>query len=352
MNLRRRVLVASAALTLVLAACTPPRETPKGDQSPTPSLLPSPTVSEVETETWNSDVDYVIGLAFDDKGDPWYSGSFSGEIGHLLRPSMTAETFAIPGAYLQIPKWVDTNEKRMLEKHPGDIALGSDGAMWFALDGGIGRIDSDGDVTEFDAGVDSPRDLALGPDGNVWYTGWTTRQIGRISTSGEVDVFDAKVEEPLGISPGSDGAMWFAGQRRIGRITMAGHVTTFDAQVEAGSHIAVGPDGNVWYTGVGSDEIARITPTGQVVTFPALVEAPDWISPDGTGRICYFSIAGAGVDSMVACMSPDGVRVGVGVLPEKNATDLTLADDGRLWFTAGRGATNVVGAFDPAQVPG
>src|SRR4051794_26809679 len=59
---------------------------------------------------------------------------------------------------------------------PTGIAAGSDGALWFtesASPGRIGRITTDGDVTEYTEGLTQDRApwmIAAGPDGNMWFT--------------------------------------------------------------------------------------------------------------------------------------------------------------------------------------
>jgi hypothetical protein len=64
-----------------------------------------------------------------------------------------------------------------MKSGPRGIAPGPDGALWFTestAPGRIGRITTEGDITEYSNGFSSilnPWYIAAGPDGNVWFTG-------------------------------------------------------------------------------------------------------------------------------------------------------------------------------------
>src|SRR5262249_31906011 len=55
--------------------------------------------------------------------------------------------------------------------HPGDLAKGPDGNMWFTEPNAnaIGRITPNGQITEYPAPA-SPSGIVAGPDDNVWFT--------------------------------------------------------------------------------------------------------------------------------------------------------------------------------------
>src|SRR5512134_1964383 len=68
---------------------------------------------------------------------------------------------------------------------PTGIAVGPDGALWFAERGAdrIGRISTSGDLVEFALPADGgggPIGIALGPDRGMWFTEQVTDSIGRI----------------------------------------------------------------------------------------------------------------------------------------------------------------------------
>jgi len=224
---------------------------------------------------------------------------------------------------------------------PGAMTLGSDGALWF-VEGGcptyycapmpssfgkIGRITTDGVITEYVFSDPTPEGITTGgitagPDGALWFTvnglcslygGGTCpisdgtcyqptpaacAYIGRITTSGVVtDLYPVAYEQSAdliagGITAGPDGALWFGtilpqpdvpGPSSIGRITTAGGITTYQfPEIDyeyAPVTITSGPDGALWFTTFNSfrpwdepGQIDRITTTGVATTqysFPA-----------------------------------------------------------------------------------
>jgi hypothetical protein len=66
---------------------------------------------------------------------------------------------------------------------PGAIVAGPDGALWFTYGNKIGRITTDGVITEYPLPIAEKRqlrDIAVGPDSALWYTDWHNK-IGRIT---------------------------------------------------------------------------------------------------------------------------------------------------------------------------
>jgi virginiamycin B lyase len=112
---------------------------------------------------------------------------------------------------------------------PFGIALGPDGAVWFAELSGrqVGRIAPDGALTEYPIpSGNSSRFVAVGPDGAVWFTSGAGNRIGRVAADGWVTEYPLPAEgsDPNGITAGPDGALWFTEQagNRIGRMTTGG----------------------------------------------------------------------------------------------------------------------------------
>ena len=159
-----------------------------------------------------------------------------------------------------------------------DITVGPDKALWFTeyYGNGIGRITTDGKVTEFTKGISRgayPDSIAAGPDGALWFTEYYGERIGRITTSGKVTEYSRGTlsgEHPLGIVAGPDGAMWFTGTRnygsfryttaRLGRITMSGDIVQFDKDLTQSSNptaIVQGPDRKLWFVESEADQMGR-----------------------------------------------------------------------------------------------
>lgn len=166
---------------------------------------------------------------------------------------------------------------------PTDIVAGPDGNLWFTEIGdyfnpetpssvhNIGRITPAGQITEFTVPTpeSSPDGIAVGPDGALWFAENTANKLGRITTSGAFSEFTIPTPNanPIGITTGSDGNLWFTEvtSQKIGRITPAGQITEFALQ--PGSYpvrITSGPDRALWFTEVRGHRIGRITTDGSL----------------------------------------------------------------------------------------
>ena len=85
-------------------------------------------------------------------------------------------------------------------------------------------------VTEFKIKTanNQPGDMAVGTDGNVWFVDQNTSKVAQISKTGAITGYLTHTanSKPTGITLGPDGAMWFteAAANKIGRISSpAGH---------------------------------------------------------------------------------------------------------------------------------
>jgi virginiamycin B lyase len=138
------------------------------------------------------------------------------------------------------------------ESDPSSITRGSGGAMWFTEYFGerIGRITSNGKITEFPLGVQPFGGIAAGPEGDLWFA--TFGALGRLSpSSGKVTLFWRHGVGGGPVLAGPDGRIWFAQDfGKIGRITPGGHFSVIDlpGPVTRVRGLAVGSDGSVWYT--------------------------------------------------------------------------------------------------------
>jgi virginiamycin B lyase len=182
---------------------------------------------------------------------------------------------------------------------PLAIASGSDGALWATetYDDSIARLTTSGKLHEFllcDSGCGEdqigPWDITAGPDGALWFTEYEADAIGRITTSGQLTTFPLSggMQSPLGITVGPDGALWFTDSGGIGRITTDGDVTQ-EATSSGAYSITTGPDGNLWFTNFTG--VGRLTPAGHLTNFqvPENCYAQDISS--GLGALwfgCYY----------------------------------------------------------------
>lgn len=252
-------------------------------------VTPGGTITEFSAGV-NQDAEPITlqgptGITAGPDGNLWFgdSGGFSSSenssIGRIT-PSGTITVFELPSA-CTIPE---------------ELVVGPDDNLWFINDGkgpfcgGLGRIATDGTITEFDifdgSETGPPRSLVVGPDDNLWFTG--DEAIGRMTTAGVVTAFSAGLSPEAGLGEiivGPDGNLWFTEngwisnpEKALGRITPAGEITEFpttDPELEGPgrspiSNLVAGPDGNIWFTLW--EAIGRMTTTGQMTHFSAGVD--------------------------------------------------------------------------------
>jgi hypothetical protein len=113
--------------------------------------------------------------------------------------------------------------------------------------------------------MSGPGGIAVGPDGALWFAEGSGNKIGRITVSGAITEFPVPtaMSGPVGIAAGSDGALWFTegSGNKIGRITTLGTVTEYPLPTASSgpNYITAGPDGALWFTEHQGNKIGRIT---------------------------------------------------------------------------------------------
>ena len=160
---------------------------------------------------------------------------------------------------------------------PAEIKAGPDGNLWFTepapLNSLIGRITTDGRVTEFPRPGPISDGEAFGPDGNLWFTeGLQEKTTGtplsnyslsRITPAGQIIDLSLTGPAPFNadLTFGPDGNAWFTDTdgNAIGRITLSGLVAEFSIPTaDTGPFgIVTGPDGNLWFNEFKAANIGR-----------------------------------------------------------------------------------------------
>ena len=162
---------------------------------------------------------------------------------------------------------------------PTSLAVGPDGAAWFAAGRVIGRMTLAGDVRTFELPTDVRAfSIANGFGRELWFTDQGTTAIGRISTSGAVRMYPTPTRDgnpigvggdanPFSITKGPDGAMWFteSAADRIGRITPEGDITEYELPSHDRVHanpqgIVRGPDDRLWFVQPLDETVAAFDP--------------------------------------------------------------------------------------------
>jgi virginiamycin B lyase len=247
------------------------------------------------------------------------------------------------------PAWgaVEIAEFDLPENSGGPITAGPEGALWFAPDGRLGRIGTDGKVKEFTVSGQTgyPQDIAAGPDGNLWIS--TSEAIDRVTTAGALTEFPlpSKNEVPGAIAAGADGNLWFTlwtpthkvrgveertGAAFVVRITPSGEMTRFElpgpatGRNAAPAAIVAGPDGKVWFTDPALGRVGAVAATGAIAEYDLDV-SPRGLTVGDDGNLWFSSSAGIGRISPAGEVREFPSRAGV-------ASQIATGPEGNLWF--------------------
>jgi virginiamycin B lyase len=216
----------------------------------------------------------VVSIANIDEGSHIYSAFFSGNGsscgGSLaLGRNKTAMWFTDPNDQQIGYIFLKSHAFRFLKIPtrnftPVGIAAGADNAMWFtevsssgSYRGKIGRVDLSKNpytITEYplsyNGGKNAPDQIALGSDGALWFTDWYAGGVGRIDTSYNVTFYGVHYAEPIGITSGPDGALWFtdSSDDLVDRIDPTSHnVTKF--RIKSGiPSLIVARNSELWFS--------------------------------------------------------------------------------------------------------
>jgi streptogramin lyase len=223
---------------------------------------------------------------------------------------------------------------------PGDMAVGTDGNVWFVDQNTskVAKISKTGAITGYLTKTANarPTGITLGPDGAMWFTEAAVNKIGRIAGPPATDYPLPAGTSPRGITVGTDGNLYFTEYttHSVAKMDPATHVATVVAVLPGGSgptHIVSGPDGNLWVTETLAHSIARITIPGDVITQVPLTanSAPSrivagplnslWVAEPGTNQVAQVSTAGTVTQQISVAGKPTGIAVGAdGTLPDNN----------------------------------
>jgi virginiamycin B lyase len=227
---------------------------------------------------------------------------------------------------------------------PWAITVGADAAIWFTewFIGKIGRITTNGTITQFPQTVDVPLGIAAGPDGALWFTEEGADKIGRITTTGTLTEYPIPTPngQPYGIVLGPDGAMWFTvptiGVSYIGRITTGGVITEYPIPggINDPEGIVVGPDAALWFTN--GPSIGRITTAGVITELPTPgcdSFVIDGIAADPETKSIWYTDVGINAIGRIA----HGKIIDYAVPTPTSALGQIVAGRNALWFTEGVG---------------
>jgi streptogramin lyase len=254
---------------------------------------------------------------------------------------------------------------------PVDITTGPDGNLWFTEQGGlggIGKITTDGAITEYTAGLtpgfsigQMPSHITAGPDGALWFTAeGGAGLIGRLDPeTGEVTEYCVNLtpnQQPTGIALGPDGNLWFTergGDGAIGRITPSGEITEYTTGLTPGGEptdIVAGPDGNLWFTlSANPGGVGRIDPdSGDITEFRnglTTGSGPSHIVEHSNGRLYFTETNDPGAIARIKTSGHINEYTD-DLTPDQRPTGIAEGGDGALWFTSGA-TPGRIGRFSP-----
>src|SRR5579862_4009630 len=142
-------------------------------------------------------------------------------------------------------------------------------------------------------------DIAPDSNGNMWFTDAGTPAIGRIASDGTVTEFSNGLIQgahPYSIVAGLNGSMWFSDSSgvAIGQITPQGAITEYDASQYTNSKalgIALDPQGRPWIVGFGSQPLlAHLLASGtfRVQLLPVLMTPGGPLASDAGGDLFFL----------------------------------------------------------------
>jgi len=238
------------------------------------------------------------------------------------------------------------------------FAEDADGGIWFTEgdNNAVSRMAPDGTVVShrLPTMTAEPSSVALAPDGSVWFAEMEGRKIGRLDGDGRVVEFAVHGGSPFRVAVDASGEAWFTmmadhggggkhahhdNQSGVGRVDREGRVQFHPAPEGSPTSIAFDSRGQAWVTllvpgnsnGKAKGRIARLSRDGEWKIAAAwdAYSCPRNLVPDAKGGM-FFSDG---------CRETAGHRDARGKLSEwrlpkdTRIQDLSLARDGKLWFT-------------------
>lgn len=253
---------------------------------------------------------------------------------------------------------------------PWGITSAPDGNLWFTDQGTdkIGRITTQGKITEYSVGACCPVDITSGPSNDLWYTVTNDNgdigasYIGQATLQGKTTLhwLFTDYTHPWGITKGPDGNIWFAVYENIfneedwndliGMITPGGKSTL----ISIGSfvrpyYITTGLDGNLWLTENGDSfrGIVQFNPlTRSITSYNVYGSFPIDITTGPDGDLWFTDYNG-----YIGRINPTTGRIAEYTIPTPNSEPwgITTGPDGNIWFTEYGG--NKIGRINPNVTP-
>ncbi len=249
-------------------------------------------------------------------------------------------TFRLPGAHAE----------------PVDIAVASDGTVWFTEFGAdaIGRIDGAGRIREYRVPTPDaqPYQLVAASDGSVWFTEYNTNRVGRVSRAGRITDFVLAPRSAGGFGIARSGRnIWIADPAgAVDRISPHGRVGRVLLAPGTGTPLALaaGSDGTAWvstFTGYfeHARALAHLGPSGSIERVARWDAASD-IDALAIGPADTLWLADYGAGALDELVSGRTLRRFADPARYGGLNDVALGPDRAMWFTDQAGVIGRVSA--------
>ncbi|NLG51495.1 MAG: cyclic nucleotide-binding domain-containing protein [Chloroflexi bacterium] len=239
-------------------------------------------------------------------------------------------------------KWeAFTRSDGLISDDVRSVTIAPDGSAWFGTSNGASRLNAQGQWDSFAAPDVLPGALvstiAIGPDQSVWFG--TDQGAARLAANGSWLYFDSSVgmvhDHVNSILVTADGVVWFGTRGGVSRLTPDSMWRTYTRAnglaADTVLSVALAPDGSIWFgTTFGASRLALDGSWESLTTRDGLAGNYVWVialAPDGA---LWF-----GTDEGASRLTPDGAwrdyRVQDG-LPDKEVRAIAAAPDGIIWF--------------------
>jgi sugar lactone lactonase YvrE len=217
--------------------------------------------------------------------------------------------------------------------------------------GGANRVSSfdlrTGITTELHRGEPEPINIAVDRDGDLYWTCKTAGVILHRTDAGVTSVLAAGLRSPSGISVGRQGTVYFTevpmpgvggGSNDVAVLGASGKTVLHTGEPEP-VDIAVGRNGTLYWT-CRTAGVILVRRHGETSVLVSGLDHPNGLALDRDGESLYFTevptpgVAGsAGGRNRVSMLDLDHLRVSVIHRGDPEPTDVTVADDGRVYWT-------------------
>jgi len=225
-----------------------------------------------------------LGLAVDGEGHAWYTDAPARAISRMA-PDGTIRSFPLSTPIVRL----------------GRLALGPDGAVWFAdaTTSSVTRL-TKGVLARHEApslGA-SPFGVAVDAHGTVWTTLQGVDKLARIPLNGPMTELDVPTRQSgLGdVTVDRNGAVWFV-ELRVNRIARFadGRFAEFPVPTPSAGLVtlAAAPDGAVWFTELRAGQLGRLR-DGRVteLRLPRKGARPFGVAVDTANNVWYTDLGG------------------------------------------------------------